>query len=137
MEDGLGIQYFGTSLDGYDSFINDDEEGIAKGDPNRERYQGPPDSPEIDEILDNSDEEMAANSYGQYIGDEVVLPDFKGEKLMRKVRKGVRYDDKSTGKDNSNAMHDKYLYQVEYPDGMTEQLEDNIIAENMLSQVDY
>ena len=34
LEDALGSEDFGTSLDGYDSFINDDEEGIAKGDPN-------------------------------------------------------------------------------------------------------
>ena len=33
-------------------------------------------------------------------------------------------------------MHDKSLYEVEYPDGTTEQLVDNIIAENMMSQVD-
>ena len=32
------------------------EEGIAKGEPNKEGYQGPPDSPKIDEIIDNSDE---------------------------------------------------------------------------------
>ena len=93
LEDSLGSDDFCTSLDGYDSFINDDEEGIAKGDPNEEGYQGTPDSPEIDEILDNSDEERAANSYDQYIGDEVVLHDRKGEKLMGKVRKRVRYDD--------------------------------------------
>ena len=33
-------------------------------------------------------------------------------------------------------MHDKSLYEFEYPDGTTEQLADNIIAENMMSQVD-
>ena len=33
-------------------------------------------------------------------------------------------------------MHDKSLYQVENSDGTTEQLASNIIAENMLSQVD-
>ena len=33
-------------------------------------------------------------------------------------------------------MHDKSLYEVEYPDGMTEQLIANIIAENMMSQVE-
>ena len=33
-------------------------------------------------------------------------------------------------------MHDKSLYEVEYPDAMTEQLESNIIAENMMSLVD-
>ena len=87
-------------------------EGVSKGDPNEEEYQGPPYSPEIDEIIDNSDEERAANSYYQYIGAEVVLPDQKGEKLMGKVRKRVRYDDTSTGEGNYNSMHDKYLYEV-------------------------
>ena len=86
LEDVLGSKDFGTSLDGYDSFVNDDEEGIAKFDPNKEGYQGPPYSPEIDEIIDNRDEERAANSYDQYNGDEVVLPDRMGEKLMGKVR---------------------------------------------------
>ena len=58
-----------------------------------------------------------------------MLPDKKGEKLMGKVRKRVRYDDTSSGKVNYNAMHDKSLYEVEYPDGMTEKLAANIIAE--------
>ena len=48
LENVLGSEDFGDSLDGYDSFINDDEEGIAKGDPNEEGYQGPPYSSEID-----------------------------------------------------------------------------------------
>ena len=104
LEDKLGSEDFGTSLDGYDSFMNDDEEGIAKGDFNEEGYQGPPYYPETDEIIDNSDEERAANSYDQYIGAEVVLPDQKGEKLMGKVRELVRYDDTRTGKVNYNAM---------------------------------
>ena len=71
---------------GYDSFINDDYDGISKGYQKKEGYQGPPDSPEIDEIVDNSDEERAADSYDQYIGAEVVIPDQKSEKLMMKVR---------------------------------------------------
>ena len=78
LEDSLGSEDFGTSLDGYYSFMNDDEEGISKGDPNEEGYQGPRYYPEIDEIIDNSDEEMEANSYDQYIGAEVVLHDWKG-----------------------------------------------------------
>ena len=52
---------------------------------------------------------------------------------MGKVSKRVRYYDISTGGGDYNAMHDKSLYEVEYPDGITEQLADNIIAENMLS----
>ena len=65
-----------------------------------------------------------------------MIPDRKGEKIMGKVRKRVRCDDTSTGEGNYNAMHEKSLYEVEYYDGTTEKLEDNIIAENILSQVD-
>ena len=65
-----------------------------------------------------------------------MLPDRKGKKLMGEVRKSVRYDDTSTGEGNYNAMHDKYLYEVEYPDGTIEQLAANIIAGNILSQVE-
>ena len=86
-------------------------------------------------MIDNSDEEREAKSYDQYIGDEVVLPDRKGEKLMGEVRKRVRYYDTSTGEGNYNAMHDKSFYEVEYPGVTTEQLADNIISGNMLSQV--
>ena len=55
---------------------------------------------------------------------------------MREVRKCDRYDDTSISEDNYNSMHHNSLYKVEYPDGTTEQLVDNIIAENILSQVD-
>ena len=41
LENVLGSKKFGTSLDENDLFINDDEEDIAKGDPNEEGYQGP------------------------------------------------------------------------------------------------
>ena len=123
-------------MDGYDSFINNDGEGVAKGDPNEERCQGPPDPSEISEIKYNSDEERAANSYDQYIGDEVVPPNRRGEKLIEKVRKRIRYYDTSTGEGNYNAICDKSLYKIEYPDGNTEQLSVNIIAKNMLSQVE-
>ena len=65
-----------------------------------------------------------------------MLPNWKGQKLVGKGRKCVRYDDISTGECNHNDMNDKYLYEVEYPDGTTEQLADNITAENMMSKVD-
>ena len=69
-------------MDGYDSFVNDDEEVIVKVGPNKEEYKVPPDSPEIDEIIDDSDEEREASSYDQHIGAEVVLTDRRNEKQM-------------------------------------------------------
>ena len=55
---------------------------------------------------------------------------------MEKVRKNIKYDDISTGEDPYNTMYDKSAYEAKYPDGMAGQMTDNIIAENMLSQVD-
>ena len=55
---------------------------------------------------------------------------------MRKVRKRVRHDYTNIGKGNYNAIHKKSVYEVEYNDGTTDQLEANVIAKNMLSQVD-
>ena len=52
MEYSLVSEEFGTSLDGYDSFSNGDEEGTVEGDPTEEEYQGIPDPPEIDDIMD-------------------------------------------------------------------------------------
>ena len=92
-------------MDGHESFINYDEGGFSKGDPNEEVYQGPPNYPEIYEIIDNSDEERVDNSYDQYIGDNILLPDRKGEKLMGKVSKRVKYDDSSTDEVNYNPIH--------------------------------
>ena len=44
-------------MDGYDYIITPDEEGIAMSDTNEELYKGPPDSPEIDEIININEEE--------------------------------------------------------------------------------
>ena len=56
MEVTLVSEDFVTNLDGYDSFVSDDEQGTAKGGPNEQEYQVLPDSHEIDYIIDNSDE---------------------------------------------------------------------------------
>ena len=49
-----------------------------------------------DDVIDNANKDKASDSYDQYIAYEVVLPDKKGEKLMGKVDKRVRYDDVGT-----------------------------------------
>ena len=79
---------------------------------------------------------MVDNSYEKYIWDEVVLPDSKCDKPVVKFRKRIKYFNISTGEGRYNSTHDKYIYEVEYPDGTTDQLTEFIIAANMLSQVD-
>ena len=65
-----------------------------------------------------------------------MLPDRKGEKLMGKFRKRIKHDDIIPGEGQHIAMHNKYLYEVEYPDGKTEKLTPEIIDENIISQVE-
>ena len=48
-----------------------------------------------------------------------MIPDCKGEKLMVKVRKSIKYDDKRTIEVHYNAIHNKSVYEVEYPDVTT------------------
>ena len=55
---------------------------------------------------------------------------------MGKVRKEIKCGDINTVEDFYNYMHDKSVYEVEYPGGKTKKLTANIIDENMLSQVD-
>ena len=70
---------------------------MTKGGPNKEDYQDPTNSPELDGVIDNINEGKAADLYDKYNGSEIVLPAKKGEKLMGKVRKCVKYDESSTG----------------------------------------
>ena len=71
-------------MDSYDSFINDDEEGDANSEPNKEEYQVILDSPEIYDIINISDLKRTDNSNDQYIGSEVLLPNRKSEKIVVK-----------------------------------------------------
>ena len=86
LEVSLGSEDFGTSLDGYDSFIDDDEEGTAKGYLNEEEYQGLPYSPDIHNIIDNSDEE----------GRPTIMTNILGLKLCYLIRR-VRNEWENSG----------------------------------------
>jgi hypothetical protein len=46
------------------------------------------------------------------------------------------HDGRPIGKRHANPLLDTRLYEVEFPDGSTEAIAANLIAENMLSQVD-
>ena len=55
------------------------------------------DSPEIDDVIYNCSKDNATDSYNKYIGADVVLSDWKGDKPMGKVKKNINYDDISIG----------------------------------------
>ena len=65
-----------------------------------------------------------------------MLLNNKNEKLMGNSRKLINYEDIRAGGGCYNYMHDKLVYEFYYPDDTIEQLTNNIISENMPSQVD-
>ena len=76
--------------------------------------------------------------FDAYIGAQVVLPSKDGESqvLTKVISRKRDADGKVVGKGNSNPILDTRIYQVEFPDGAVAEYSANIIAENILSQVD-
>ena len=74
----------------------------------------------------------------QYVGMELTLSrGGEGEAMHAKVKKRVRDEEGNPiGNANSNPLLDSRRYEVEYIDGQVEELTANIIAENLISQVD-
>jgi hypothetical protein len=78
------------------------------------------------------------DEFDSYIGAQVVLPSTNGESIVLTKVIGRKRDvnGKGIGIGNSNPILDTRVYQVEYPDGAVSEYSANIIAENILSQVD-
>ena len=78
------------------------------------------------------------DEFDAYIGAQVVLPSKDGESIvLTKVTNRKRdANGKVMGTANQNPILDTRVYQVEYPDGAVSEFSANIIAENILSQVD-
>ena len=69
---------------------------------------------------------------------EIGLPRGEDNSLhhAKVKRRAIDVDGKPVGKANNNPLMDSREYEVEYLDGYTETLSANIIAENLLAQVD-
>ncbi len=136
----IGSDEFTTDMDDFNDFINDDIPGNEDEDDvidDIEDYQGLPIVPDIDDIVDNSDARKLADTYDQFLGAEVAIPDQKGSKTMARVTKRVRDNDGNPrGTHTNNPLTNTSLYEVEFTDGHTEELQYNVIAENMMSQID-
>lgn len=133
----IGAEEFTTDMDELPDFINDDIPMAQDDNPMEEDYNGLPEQPDLDDIVNQEDPVLAADTYDTFLGAEVCLPDDKGNKLMARVTKRIKDDNgEPIGTQTSNPLTNHSLYEVTYPDGHTAELEYNIIAENLLSQVD-
>ena len=101
--------------------FDDDDEDIIPFDP---------------EAVKQEADDYTPESYDEYITAQVMLP-HGGEMQMAKVRKRTRdLDGLPMGRRNPNPLLDTRSYEVEFPDGSTEAVNANTIAENIFSQVD-
>ena len=116
-------------------------DSINVGDPNPDAV----DNDLMDEFMEpyEDDDEPArvmpeadGDVYDQYVSAELQLPN--GDKMERaKVLKRHRnLEGKTVGNRHNNPILDTRVYDVEFADGSIKQYSANIIAENMLSQVD-
>ena len=77
------------------------------------------------------------SNYENYVGSEVLLPQ-NGEHMHAARVIGLARDDlgNDIGTFNPNPIMDTRVYEVMFPDGAVERYAANILAENMLGQVD-
>ena len=89
-------------------------------------------------VVDADDEDVENWKKDPYLNMELGLPrgDDAGMLHATVKKRAVDVDGKPVGVAHSNPLLDTRKYEVEYIDGMTEILSANIIAENLLAQVD-
>lgn len=92
------------------------------------------------EIAEADDLQEKLNNYpnkgvGRYTGVEVCLPTASGERRMGIIRDKLK-EANNSAIDDYKPYADHSLYKVDFSDGASREVTANIIAENMLSQVD-
>ncbi|KAI2500086.1 Reverse transcriptase (RNA-dependent DNA polymerase) [Fragilaria crotonensis] len=92
-----------------------------------------------DDVITATDDVKAMEvGSDQYIGMELALPrGDDGEMIHGRVTKRMRDEEgRPIGTAHNNPLLDSRRYEVEYVDGNVEELTANIIAENLIAQVD-
>ena len=103
-----------------------DENGVSDPTPSSSNYDKT-----VDDFPDRDE-------FDAYLGAQVVLPSKNGESIvLTKVTNRNRDSDgKLIGEGNTNPILDTRIYEAQYPDGAVSEYSANVIAENILSQVD-
>ncbi|KAI2511653.1 Reverse transcriptase (RNA-dependent DNA polymerase) [Fragilaria crotonensis] len=81
-------------------------------------------------------EDHTPESYDEYLTAQVLLPQGGEAKKATVIGRKRDHDGRPIGQRHANPLLDSRLYEVEFPDGSTEAITANLIAENILSQVD-
>jgi predicted transcriptional regulator len=88
------------------------------------------------QYIDDIKEEHDVDTYDQYVGSHVrvsIGDEIRSGKVVRRKRE---LDGTVTGRANANSMLDTRTYEIEFPDGHSDEYTANVIAENMYAQCD-
>ena len=117
--------------------------GRRRDSPDLEELPDPPpdfleeEDTELAEPLENQDaDSYTPESLDEYLGATLLLPHGDGVQRARVLRRQQDPLGKPVGKRHSNPIFDSRMYEVEFPDGSTDVMTTNLIAENLYSQVD-
>ena len=101
---------------------------------------------EMDELVESPDHEDILDSMGRIleqqpafdkiINAEVMIQNGDEMAMGKVARRYLDADGRMTGTDHDNPFLNTITYDVEFPDGQVKEYGTNIIAENMLTQVD-
>jgi len=117
-----------------DDFVRDDET-VPIGYDDNKNYFGLQEAPDIDDVIDSENERTESDSYDKYIGAEIVLPNSADQSLMAKVKRKLMSNDQNDS-NYYNPLRDHSKYEVVFPDGTTDEVEANVIAESMVAECD-
>ena len=93
--------------------------------------------PEIDEMVDAQGRAINLDPpYDKLINAEVQLQNDNKLQLAKVIRRAIGPDGTTSGSYDDDPRKNSLIYEVEFPDGQVKEYAANIIAENLLSQVD-
>ena len=101
---------------------------------------------EIDELVESPDHEDILDAMGRILEQQLAFDKIINAELMiqngdemamgKVARRSLDADGRTTGTYHDNPFLNTTTYDVEFPDGQVKEYDANIIAENMLTQVD-
>ena len=109
-----------------ENFLDDDDE-----------MDGPAESPNHEDILDSMGRILEQQpAFDKIINAEVMIQNGDEMAMGKVTRRSLEADGRTTGTYHDNPFLNTITYDVEFPDGQVKEYGANIIAENMLTQVD-
>ena len=97
----------------------------------------PVESPDHEDILDSTGRVLEQQlAFDKIINAEVMIQNGNEMAMGKVARRSLDADGRTTGTYHDNPFLNTITYDVEFPDGQVKEYGANIIAENMLTQVD-